>query len=657
MSNAKLNTTLSWCGLFASVLFIVLLPYMHNAPNIGRFSLETLRYTPDTSSLGSTYCLATRRVIFKNSLRRRLSWRDSISLALNRRPSALEIGDIQASSSLLYSKTDRRIFIADTPSPQDRALLEAFSRDHLTNPKASAQFINKASRLPFACQDSQGDTNITDGYWATKGTGIIHHWVHLYESSFSDGKNVRHQYGTLIPRVARAFMLALPNGGPTSFAQIAWVLFAAAAVLYTLLVFRIFAATPITAALLILTKSAVFTSIAPFILLLAPGFHWYRELTIVIMAYASLLTRDYRGKASPGENACNAGILLGAAVICYALDPSFATIAISAYFLALIPAQVIGSDRLRISPFVRSIAIGTGLALLSATTISNFQLLKYIFTTATTLDYGLYHFDSSQLLSVSCIIILSTTFALRSFFKPQPFLLTYFSIATAGAELYYFVTPDNFHFTKSIEYAIPFFFLLASSIRFRSLASILALIILFSINIKHLDAQPTQWELRIKTVKGVSVFSSAHTVTIHQRTMIAEIDPSLHQHLNAYPNQWRYDYLVSPVDKYITFLYDKHNGFEDPDFVSWLDSDIRFNAISAILLHGGHHARVLLDDTSLDPAPDAAISSQHTVLGSNYLASQLNLKSRMRLYDLYRTIRAECASISTQADWRLVECG
>ena len=57
----------------------------------------------------------------------------------------------------------------------------------------------------------------------------------------------------------------------------------------------------------------------------------------------------------------------------------------------------------------------------------------------------------------------------------------------------------------------------------------------------------------------------AASFTINGRVIRANMSEPLAEHLRAFPASTRFDFMLSPFDKYVTFLYDRTNGFSAPD--------------------------------------------------------------------------------------------
>jgi hypothetical protein len=641
-------------------IFSVLVTYIVNAPSVGLFPNETLRYTASNSRLGEIYCLALRRSLFHHTNTNKTDWLNTPHLTLGRTLTQIEENTLELSGSLAYSSTNQTIFLTDNLAPNDFSFLNRLTD---AKPAAIKSFEARAARMDFSCKDTHDDSGITDGYWATKGTGLIHHWSHLYESGFSDGKSIRGQYGKLLPTLAYSLMSFTSTPGPTMFAQISWAIFAISAIAYTLLIFRLYRDKPLLATALITIKAACFTAITSYVLLLAPGFHWYRELVIVAIAWLSI--NALKPRISPsGKRLAIFGCLAGA-MFCYLLESTFTSVAILSAILAT-AIMHIKNFKTKVIPLSLTLPIIFAIAIGAAIVIyCNTNLLKYVWFTATSLDHGLYHFDLTELGIVSLVILVSLLSFVYAYVRDRSFLLLFFAITTIATSFYYITTPDQFHYVKSIEYSLP---LLATIIisatsrtaiqanirsAFASIA-IIASIVIISV---HLSSQPAEWELRIHTSDGQSVFSEVRPIVIHGRALNAEMSHTLENHLAAFPNTWSHDYLVSPFDKYIVFTYDQHNGFEDPDFTSWLDSRSRVALITQKLLNTKQLTRIILDDESLDTAPEAAVSSLHTILGSDAFASQLNLRERINLYDVYKALRSHCKELQSRNEWRLVQCG
>jgi hypothetical protein len=259
--------------------------------------------------------------------------------------------------------------------------------------------------------------------------------------------------------------------------------------------------------------------------------------------------------------------------------------------------------------------------------------------------------------------------------RPQQVLHGYFALVALLASLYFFITPDSFHFYKFAEYAVPAGVALAGFVvdrsgpwvrsrvalprRWLDGATALGLVVLAALASANLRRTPVSWERRLEDSFGVPYFRAA-SFTINGRVIRANISGRLADHLRAFPAATRFDFMVSPFDKYVTFLYDRTNGFSAPDLVAWLDSSGKLERTLRSTAGSERPVLVLLDEAILDVDPRFGVRESHSVLGSLHLASKLNLKGRLRASDLGAELMARCAveeSARATKGWRLLRCG
>src|ERR1019366_3555419 len=117
------------------------------------------------------------------------------------------------------------------------------------------------------------------------------------------------------------------------------------------------------------------------------------------------------------------------------------------------------------------------------------------------------------------------------------------------------------------------------------------------------------------------------------RMIDADISADLAQHLQAFPDSAPADFILSPYDKYVGFLYDRRNGFADPDFIAWLDSNERAKEAIRLMAKKPKPFYVLIDDAVMRADPRLGIKAQDTLLGTLHIASKINLKNRLRAAD------------------------
>lgn len=76
--------------------------------------------------------------------------------------------------------------------------------------------------------------------------------------------------------------------GPTAFVKVAWILFGIIGVAYILLLHLLFPENPFIVTIALLFKIFLFLSLGQFYMLLAPGYHWFRDIIIILIPYLTI---------------------------------------------------------------------------------------------------------------------------------------------------------------------------------------------------------------------------------------------------------------------------------------------------------------------------------------------------------------------------------
>lgn len=581
-----------------------------------------------------------------------------------------------ASDSLYFSERTHKIIAIDAIDKTDAGILWMLALQHSVPANDLAGFKEKARLYYPPCNVPVADRGVTEGYWAAKGTSVLHHWVHLYEATEpGDPKLV--QYGYLVPWMAKAALEGTSTLGPTNFVRAAWVLFAVCGLLYIFIFLKIFPRHRYLAIAGLLIKIICFLNIGKYILVLAPGFHWFRELVFISVALISVTAiRQFAGGGRSVSRARATGLFAGAAA-CYLLDPLFFMISATCFLAAFCWSRwdiTIAVMRLRKKLFLS----GVFAAIAAAIAIGMTQSDKFLYIIDKLMhgDYGLFGFTPLFYSVVAGICLVAAIVIALTCNRRNQYLLIYFSFLTLVSSLYFFITPDHFHFMKFIEYATPLGIALVVSLEpcfrgrlfssppalspLRKIAPWGLLLMLTAMSLVVFIRKPGGVELRLTDSFDAPYVVSRHH-EINNRMIDADMPEELAEHLRMFPREKHIDFIVSPYDKYIAFLYDVRNGFADPDLAVWLDSNERLDETIQQTAAAAAPVDVLVDDAALSFDPRMGLKASHSWLGPLQKASKIYVKDRLRTVELATTLLRQCtktdANDPPKGGWQRVRCG
>lgn len=657
--------------LLVGVIGIVLLflsPYVSLLPFVGSFPAEDAREVLPGSYLVEALCLPERG----DPATQPVSTPAPPALKVEQGLAPMPRGLFEKSRSFYFSeRTGKVIALDDDFDEGEVGKLWMLETQRSVSRKALLSFLAEADRYYVPCGHPAIDRGLTEGYWATKGASVLHHWVHLYEGGLSGSAHV--QYGYALPWSVHRILEASGSLGPTSFVRLSWFAFAACGLAYIALFLHLFRSHPWLALAALIVKIHFFVRIGPFALLLAPGFHWYRELVLVALPallapVASSWSAGGWRSAWPRLLAAGAGLLA-----CLLLEPTFFLVAVLCALLALL-----WGNFGRIADFTRAHRRAFLILLLALAA----ALLALVILESSNLAYiaqklrgdDLVTPEAKYLKRTLAVCAAAVVFLLFLRGRPQTVLQGYFALVALFSSLYYLITPDVFHFYKFGEYMIPFTVGLVGLVidryggwvtshvalprRSLAVAGALGFVALAVMTAGRLRTPPAEWERRIKDSFGAPYFKAA-PFTINGRLIRADMSERLAEHLREFPAATRFDFLLTPFDKYVTFLYDRTSGFGAPDVIAWLDSSAKLARALRLTAGSDRPVRVLLDEAVLDVDTRAGIQASHPVLGSLHLASKLNLKARLRAAELAAELLARCTEEERPGakGWRLLRCG
>jgi hypothetical protein len=653
----------------AAVVFVFLSPYVTLFPFVGSFPAEDVRESLPGSYFAEALCLPERSG--PDAPQERPPSPPALRVEQGLAP--IPKGLFERSSSLYFSERTGEIVALDAIAEEDANKLWMLETQRSVPRARLESFLEDSDWYYDGCKVPRIDRGITEGYWATKGASVLHHWVHLYEGSL--GGSVHGQYGYAIPWGVRKVLEWSSSVGPTDFVRLSWVVFAACGLAYLAVFLLVFRDHPRLALLALGLKLLFFSRIGGFALLLAPGFHWYRELVLVAVGALLQWAASSWSAMGPRRGWWRLVAMGAALLVCFLVEPTFFLVAVSCAVLA-----VLWGHQRAVVDYIKAKADGRYLLVLLA--ILATAVIAVVALQGSKLAYVSQKLRGDDLVLpaakyvtrtlVTCAASFGFLVVLRG--RPQLVVHGYFALVALVASLYYFVTPDSFHFYKFAEYAVPFGVALAGFVvdrhggwarshfalprRWLTGATATGLVALAMIASGNLRKTPVQWERRLRDSFGVPYFQAA-PFTINGRMIRANISERLAEHLRAFPAAAQVDFMVSPFDKYVTFLYDRTNGFSAPDLVAWLDSSGKLERSLRSTAGSDRPVLVLLDEATLDVDPRFGVREGHSVLGSLHLASKLNLKGRLRAADLGAELMARCAVDERGGSkrWRLLRCG
>jgi len=592
----------------------------------------------------------------------------AIAIPIRRKPdSAGQLGQLGPSSSLFYSAGNQTIYAIDDLDEADVTHLDDLTFWGIVDAKDVARVLSEPSFAP-TCTAPVSDEGITEAYWATKGTFVLHHWAYLYDAAVSDRKPVHAQYGYFVSRLSHRIQVALDALGPTPFVRVAWVMYWFLGICYCVAFLIVFRSSLPIAAIGLAWQIGLFASIGAFTIVLAPGYHWTRELVMILppLLFSCNGISQYR---NPRTYARITILGLVAIALGYLLDPSVAIVATACSALAILATYWRAIGRAIGARLPLAIAFGfAALATIVGVLIVDASNLAYI--VSHTMGFAASAFaDPAR----NRILVLNVFVALVGIVlcvcRKAPITAAYFAFISIVTYEFYIITPDSFHFAKYVEYTVPLYVLLASLLlaylprfvppaRWRSLetaGAVVFTVYILATPLAALSQLPETWQLRMVDSVGIPYFKST-PLTINNRLIDANLNSETVTRLRAFPVNIASDFIVSPLDKYLLMLYDQHNGYPSVDATAWLDNDTAILTMEGAI--ASRHKTALIDSEILAVNPLAADLSSNPTIGSANSQSVLNVKSRIRMNELASYLFDHCSV--TPADsrrlWYVARC-
>lgn len=552
-------------------------------------------------------------------------------------------------------------------------------------------FKYQSCKVYKVCQPNMTDIGITEAYWASKGTNVLHHWVHMYEATAS-GLNKHAQYGYLLPSISKKIseLYSLEKNGPTQFVQITWIILFLITLIYTSIFIYIFKENINLALIFIFIKIYLFSRLGEFVLQLAPGYHWLRDLILIAspLIFITIINK------SRINNTFKIILIFLFFLFFFYLDSVFTFISIICLLITFLiqPKNIefiINFYRKNsyfklIKKSKKYIAITFFLFLLSLFYISYFFLgtkLEYILDKFINGNAQLIYMSYFHFRIISLVIFISIMYLIVSSHSklPRKQIYEYFALLAIFCSSYFVITPDDSHLIKTLEYSLPIFLIYIISIKdyilfnnrekiskqlmhkFNTIALPIIILILTVLIIKNIISPSPSFERRI-----VDKFNQSYTkpvkYIINNKIIYANLSEKAATHIKSYPHDPNVDFIISPFDKYINFLYDKNNGLGSPDLISFLDSNNKIKkVINTINKNTGqnHKSVIIVDAFIYNIDSRYSIRKSHSILGSLYLASRINLEGRIRARDLAEKIKNNnsCKILDKSSpSWIFIQC-
>ena len=652
----------------ASVLFVapfLLFIYVHYFDLVGNFPAETVhpQYVATDSQLLDTLCL---RSVDAHTAAETV-------LPLAQPLTDPEVAQLDDFPSLYYSALRAQIRAIDQVTPQEQRFLQGLMDQHKLQSGAYAGFLAAAQqRYPDCAGPRLPLMALHEAYWAAKSTAVAHHWAHLYEGGVFDQRAGHAQYGYAVPLLAKWITVLQGQQGPKHFIQVAWVVFALIGLVYMACYVWLLGAYPLVATVLLLYKVLLFSKLGADAILLAPGYHWSRELVLIVVPTLASLALLCRARTGAFGNVPAQLAYLGAALLLFLLDPAFLLVALACLLGAFGLTHLRALYHRLVATRRRILVVSAGiLGVFTGLAYQQFSNLSYVLNKLVSGDYLLFAFDAKRYYEVLCISLFAVLVLVWTINVARRWMVAYFALIALASSTYYYITPDKFHYYKYLEYLLPLVVLVAGGVGkyaaerlaqrqwaralpLRRAATGLALLVLVFSAYRLVLSLTAANDVRLQDGRYYFNFRPA---VVNGREMSGNYSDVMLDHLRSFPKNVDFDYLISPFDKYIIFLYDMHNGFGAPDMVSSLDSTHRLQAFDDMVLSKDEDKTILLDTTIFDLDARYGIHSGNHDLGKVAYASKLNVKSRLRAQDLANYVQQHCSAAGpAHGAWRVYRC-
>ncbi|MDP3622086.1 MAG: hypothetical protein Q8R65_09240 [Polynucleobacter sp.] len=533
------------------------------------------------------------------------------------------------------------------------------------------------SRCPRLSKNEK--LGVTEYFWGNEGRSVLHHWAHLYEGAIF-GPVMKAQYGVVIPTIARLVSSIFPGDGPSQYISTAWILFYLSALIYSALLYLIFKKYPLIVTIALLIKIILFINLKEFIIFLAPGAHWFRELNFLIIYMVS----NYYIFGDKKSKFCNIKLLFFA-IFTLLFDPMSGFFGWSAVTLSYL-----------LSNFTKNTIQITKKNVLIA--VSFFAFLVVILFFYSSNAYYLFsmlvnNLFSNQLTASSqrfiiFNVLMLCVIALLYINNKVNYKYIYFSFLGNISIIYYLMTPDWVHYYKYLEYVILFYmcifiisynyfylYLIKSawfgekiisrvnqgSIYFIKIMFLAALFVAISINFLKFNAINNSSPITVLYPQNNQIFFDSVESTINNKKIISNISSDLASHLSEFPLSDQKKYIVSNFDKYILFLYNQKNNFGYIDLRSQLVSDREADKILSVIKKNGGTFVVDENNFHINLGYGPKISGDPILIEANgtyFLGPYNYIKSQLRMAKISEYIFNKCIKEDRHSknNWSTFNC-
>ena len=548
--------------------------------------------------------------------------------------------------------------------------------------KSSMELLEKKSKEYYSRCPSLSKNEklgVTEYFWAAEGRSVLHHWAHLYEGAVF-GSAMKAQYGVIVPVLAQFISSMLPNDGPTQYISVVWILFYLAALLYCFLLFLIFKEYPVTVIVVLLVKIILFINLREFIIFLAPGSHWFRELNFlliyIISSYFIFSDKKYRHFNIPL-------LLLFALTLLF--DPmsgvfGWAAVVLSyAIYFYKNHTIKITAKKIWTAAAIFLVLIITFIAY-SSNAQYFFSMMKGNIFSSELSDKAIrYLVFNGLMLFVMVMLYINNKLSYK---------YIYFAFLGNISIVYYLMTPDWVHYYKYLEYIVIFYMCIfivsynfiffntiqfcwfknyvlnkfnSGSIKFLKIAILLIVFLAIFSQLSKFNKINNTSPLTKFYGSDHQVFFSADNFTINHKKISADISRELGDHLAAYPSTTNQNYIVSNFDKYILFLYNVKNNFGFVDLRSQMVDDKEMNKIISSIQKNGGGFIVDQKNFQINPGYGPKISGDPILIegdGKYFLGPYNYIKSQLRMAKISEYIFNHCAKNDQQSNdnWSTFSC-
>ncbi len=632
---------------------------------VGKFPAEDMVNIQSTSLISSTYCTSSQLNL------------DPIKLKLNRNLNQEELKMIEKAPELILKRSSNEIYVLDIPSKKtESALVVYFKNGTINLQEFNKVFLDKKKFKPY-CPNKNFLLDLTEGYWAGKGTSVIHHWAHLF-SPLDNITNLSSQYGSLVSFTSFSLWKIYDGIKIKRLIELAWWMYFIIGVLYIYLFILYFKKELASASFFMALKITLFYKIGSLAIFTAPGFHWSRELCLIapVIIFNQYMQID-KNKLSTPKKIFLCAFLLLLSFLLISLDSFFSLISI---FLIILSSVIINYEELLrwfkkfnkkyLYFFTIVFVLFASYFLISMM----FQNFSYIISLQPSffraLDVSADNARYSLLTILSGLIFL---FYLKHKNQKDKFPAYYFSLTTIITSLYFFITPDNFHFYKSQEFAMPFYLLVFLEAKnyfkrfsrenhFQNLLKNIGFLLLIFIAIFLVFSlfkftKPSMQQEIVFNSYGNKFYSNAKKFQINGKEIEANLSDEAAMHLNNFQKvTGKYDFVLSPFDKYILFLYEKNNGFSRPDFIS----SLTHSELDQVLdkFSNMTNFKIVIDDYIFDLSYNARLLSSHMRLGYLSRGHTTALQARIHAEDFGYYLINSCTKQENESipGWGVYVC-